>query len=93
VVSVADVAQPANGKLSLTIWPNPNTGSFQVLPTSVQNTKATLRITDIFGREVYYCQLLTNSTTEVHVTLPSGLYIATASVGEAICSEYVHIVQ
>jgi sugar lactone lactonase YvrE len=93
VVSVADVAPAAYGKPSLKVWPNPNTGTFQVLPTSGQTAQATLRITDIFGREVYNCQLPTNSTKQVHITLPAGLYVATANVGETFCSEYVRIVQ
>ena len=74
---------PINNKPSmLTVFPNPNTGIFNVTITTQINEPAYVLITNILGTKVLEETLSTNTETELHLNnCAKGTYIMTATVG------------
>jgi hypothetical protein len=67
--------------LSLSIWPQPSSGNFNLRIASPENTSVNIIITNITGQKVK--QLTSNTNKDINVTLdcPKGLYIVTVSTG------------
>ena len=63
----------------LAIYPNPNTGSFTVRISSSANEDATVVITDILGEKVKEINTITNTTAQIQIDNPPGMYFISAA--------------
>ena len=63
----------------LSIYPNPNQGSFSLLLNTASGEDATIEITNMLGSSVKKMEVKTNTTVSVQLDLPAGIYILTAN--------------
>lgn len=61
------------------VYPNPNTGAFTVFIATVTNEKAALTITNLVGTKVIEQQIETNTTTDISLDVPAGIYMLSAA--------------
>ncbi len=64
---------------SLTLFPNPNTGSFTFNLSSGSNEDVQIIITNILGEKIKQMKTRTNKETAVQLNVPSGIYFVSAA--------------
>ncbi len=69
-------SQPTEG---LSVYPNPSTGTFNVLLSAVNEETVTLTLTNIQGTPVLQTTISTNKSTPLSRQLPAGIYILSAT--------------
>lgn len=67
---------------NMTIFPNPNQGSFIINLSSVTSQYAHVAITNVLGQKVKEMVLTTNKDTEVNINVTPGVYFVSAEVGD-----------
>ncbi len=76
---IAGVKNPTLfGASYISIYPNPNKGSFAVKVATRDNEDVQLVITNVLGEKVAEYSLLTNKETEVRIRVPAGIYFVNA---------------
>ena len=71
-----------NSSLDLKIYPNPNTGNFNVEFSSTKNEPYSLEIMDTFGKRIYYIEHLNVNSLGINQNnLPKGVYYLRATCG------------
>jgi hypothetical protein len=77
--------EEANGSdyISYKLYPNPNTGSFNVWLEMDDESKAEMRVWSISGREVYRTKL-NGGTSTVDIRVAEGLYLYMITVNNKV---------
>jgi len=63
----------------LNVYPNPNTGAFGLTLTSQNTESASVVITNLVGEKVKELTISTNTTTNIQLEQPTGIYFISAS--------------
>jgi hypothetical protein len=63
----------------MTVFPNPNTGTFTFNLSSVNDEKASVVISNIVGKKVKKFTTVTNTATDVKSDVPNGIYFLNAT--------------
>lgn len=88
------IAEEDNGA-SVVIYPNPSTGQFNFALNGMDNSKTTINIYDLTGKQVYSVNKDGNGTSFVHVIdlsgLAEGMYIAEIQNGSNVYKEKIII--
>jgi hypothetical protein len=78
----AGIGQISSGIFGFTLSPNPSTGNFALVIDGIQNTQATITISDITGSEIYSEKGITinNPVKEINLAgYPKGIYFVRVS--------------
>ena len=67
---------------SCNVYPNPSTGSFNIVANSTKYAKANCTIANMLGEKVKEFTINTNQESSVNLTIPTGIYYITVSAGE-----------
>ena len=82
------IASPPSTSLKtgsqVTVWPNPNDGSFTLSLSSLTNEPAHITITNMVGDKVKEFTVATNTTVPVKLSTPAGVYFISAITGEGM---------
>ena len=73
---VKNTGNPAS--VGLTVFPDPNHGAFTVNISTATTEDATIIITNAVGEKVAQLTTFTNEDTEIHMTMPPGIYFLSA---------------
>ncbi len=73
------LADAGSGIHGLSIYPNPNSGSFMVLLSSAITTEAQITITNILGIKVMEVKAYANEPIPMLLAQPAGIYFITVS--------------
>ena len=77
--SVANVTTISN---SCSIYPNPSTGTFNIVANSDKYTQANCIVANLLGEKVKDFTISTNHEASVNLNIPTGVYFITVSAGE-----------
>jgi len=64
------------------VYPNPSTGSFNIVANSNKYTQANCTIANMVGEKVKTFTINTNQESSVNLNIPTGVYFITISAGE-----------
>lgn len=79
---------------SLAIYPNPSNGKFTIEFSSNSNSYSSVRITNVFGEEVYLSETGTGQTEVLDLSdMPGGTYLATFTIGENLIRKKIVLVR
>ncbi|MCF8451361.1 MAG: T9SS type A sorting domain-containing protein [Taibaiella sp.] len=73
----------------LTIYPNPNNGTFNVNVSSTANEPIQITITDITGRKIATQSSETNKDTQIQLNNPKGLYFINVATPSGVISNKI----
>lgn len=76
---------------TLRIYPNPGHGRFTIHVSSERNETANIVITNISGQRVFSGTATTNSTTNISLDQPPGIYWVRAYIGATTLNEKISI--
>lgn len=71
---------------ALSLWPNPNDGSFSVTVSSGSDEEVRIAITNIVGERVKELRASTNKSTQVKLDAAPGIYFVTARTSSGVWS-------
>ena len=66
---------------ALSVYPNPNSGSFAVMLSAPVSEAIAITVTDMLGRVVYHTNGYTNSESAISCSAPQGVYLVTVATG------------
>jgi hypothetical protein len=69
------------GSNVLSLYPNPNNGTFSVNINSGTGQDVTLMVTNVLGQKINMYTLHHNGTFEINLDAPAGIYLMEATVG------------
>ncbi len=88
--TTAGIEQFANNNEQITIYPNPNNGSFVIEPSSA--TKQTMQVYDVNGKMVL-TQIISDKTSIDASTLNEGVYNISLQSNEGVINKRLVIVR
>lgn len=81
---------------NVSVQPNPNDGSFDVIFSQQINDPVSVKISDMNGRLVYSNEFTNVKNNSVHVTttqLPSGTYVVSISSAENLVTKKITVIR
>jgi phosphatidylserine/phosphatidylglycerophosphate/cardiolipin synthase-like enzyme len=87
-------SRPNQAPFAFSIFPNPNSGAFDLQLPSIDAKETTLKIIDIQGKEIWQTQLEAPSSPllQFEIQLKPGMYIAILQTPSAIFSQKLQII-
>ena len=77
--------------LSLSLYPNPSTGSFTCLVQAKENVPLQYTITDVLGAVVVAAHGVTNSLMPFRIDVPSGIYYLRCATQQSVANSILSI--
>lgn len=77
------VATPSKENGTMDVYPNPNNGTFMVRVNSAVTTNVHVELTNATGQKVQRFDMPANSTREINLSVPAGVYYLHAVAGDA----------
>ncbi len=89
--TVTAIKQVDKGASEMSIYPNPNNGSFTVNFTSANNEDLHLVITNVTGEKVKEITTVTNRACLLDIGVAGGIYVITATTASSVLTGKVEI--
>ena len=91
--TVTAVKQVDKGSMELSIYPNPNNGTFTVTTTSSNNEDLRVTITNVVGEKVKEITTTTSRPCVISLNTARGLYFVTATTASSVLSGKVEVIR
>jgi PKD repeat protein len=92
---ITGINEVQNSSVDLSVFPNPNNGSFNLQYTLTENTTISINIIDILGKEVYTInnlkQPIGTHTQQMDIDLQSGIYTIMFKTGDLMTTKKIII--